>query len=103
MAWCRALSDCGMVGRIDDELRERIIEILLAAAGRDAPRLTEVIALICKAPADLDRGARLCAWFGVPEGESMRLVAVLAFDAPLTVVIDNLGEPRTVVGSDHST
>jgi ubiquinone biosynthesis protein len=48
--------DCGMVGRIDDELRERIIEILLAAADRDAPRLVEVIALICKAPVDLDRG-----------------------------------------------
>jgi ubiquinone biosynthesis protein len=47
--------DGGMVGRIDDELRERIIEILFAAADRDAPRLAEVIALICKAPANLDR------------------------------------------------
>ena len=48
--------DGGMVGRIDDELRERIVEILLAAADRDAPRLAEVIALISKAPANLDRG-----------------------------------------------
>src|SRR5208282_4265401 len=47
--------DGGMVGRIDDELRERIVEILLAAADRDAPRLAEVIANICKAPANLDR------------------------------------------------
>ena len=47
--------DGGMVGRIDDELRERIVEILLAAADRDATRLADVIALICKAPADLDR------------------------------------------------
>jgi ubiquinone biosynthesis protein len=47
--------DAGMVGRIDDELRERIVEILLAAADRDAPRLAELIALICKAPASLDR------------------------------------------------
>jgi ubiquinone biosynthesis protein len=47
--------DAGMVGRIDDELRERIVEILLAAADQDAPRLAEVIALVCKAPANLDR------------------------------------------------
>lgn len=48
--------DGGMVGRIDDELRERIVEILLAAADHDAPRLAEVIAIITKAPANLDRG-----------------------------------------------
>jgi ubiquinone biosynthesis protein len=47
--------DGGMVGRIDDELRQRIIEILFAAADRDAPRLAEVIAVTCKAPANLDR------------------------------------------------
>jgi len=46
--------DVGMVGRIDDELRERIIDILLAAADKDAPRLADVIARITKAPADLD-------------------------------------------------
>ncbi|MGD0769613.1 MAG: AarF/ABC1/UbiB kinase family protein [Tepidisphaeraceae bacterium] len=48
--------DGGMVGRIDDDLRERIVEILLAAGDRDAPRLAEVIALIAKAPPNLDRG-----------------------------------------------
>jgi ubiquinone biosynthesis protein len=47
--------DGGMVGRIDDELRERIVELLFAAAERDAPRLAEVIAITCKAPANLDR------------------------------------------------
>jgi len=48
--------DGGMVGRIDDELRGRIVEMLLAAADRDAPRLAEVIALVCKAAVELDRG-----------------------------------------------
>ncbi|MGA2582533.1 MAG: AarF/UbiB family protein [Tepidisphaeraceae bacterium] len=48
--------DAGMVGRIDDDLRERIVEILLAAADRDAARLADLIAEICKAPANLDRG-----------------------------------------------
>jgi Ni,Fe-hydrogenase III large subunit len=36
---------------------------------------------------ELERGARLCAWFGVPEGESMRLVAVLAFDVNNTLAV----------------
>jgi ubiquinone biosynthesis protein len=49
--------DAGMIGRIDDELRERIVEILLAVADRDAPRLADLIAEVCKAPAKLDRGA----------------------------------------------
>jgi ubiquinone biosynthesis protein len=48
--------DLGMVGRIDDELRERIIEILLAAADRDAPRLADVIIVMAKASPDVDRG-----------------------------------------------
>ncbi|MFI5357953.1 MAG: hydrogenase, partial [Opitutales bacterium] len=35
--------------------------------------------------AELDRGARLCAWFGVPEGAGTRLVAIVAFDADNTL------------------
>jgi Ni,Fe-hydrogenase III large subunit len=34
---------------------------------------------------ELERGARLCAWFGVREGDAVRLVAVLAFDADNTL------------------
>ncbi len=37
------------------------------------------------AAAELGRGARLCAWFGVPEGDGVRLVAVLAYDADNTL------------------
>ena len=36
---------------------------------------------------ELERGARLCAWFGVPEGEMVRLVAVLAFDVNNTLAV----------------
>lgn len=43
---------------------------------------------------ELTRGARLCAWFGVPEGQSLRLVAVLAFDADNTLAVGR-GEPFT--------
>jgi Ni,Fe-hydrogenase III large subunit len=46
--------------------------------------------------AELDRGGRLCAWFGVPEGEGTRLVAVVAFDADNTLAVgrSTLVEPQ---------
>lgn len=37
--------------------------------------------------AELSRGARLCAWFGVPDGAKTSLVAVLAFDADNTLAV----------------
>src|ERR1019366_2104753 len=37
--------------------------------------------------AELERGGRLCAWFGVPENSATRLVAVIAFDADNTLVV----------------
>jgi Ni,Fe-hydrogenase III large subunit len=37
--------------------------------------------------AELRRGARLCAWFGVPEGTGARLAVVLAFDADNTLAM----------------
>jgi Ni,Fe-hydrogenase III large subunit len=46
--------------------------------------------------AELGRGARLCAWFGVPEGAGVRLVAVLAFDADNTLAV---GRSTVVTGS----
>ena len=36
---------------------------------------------------ELSRGGRLCAWFGVPDPEGTRLVAVLAFDAGNTLAV----------------
>lgn len=44
--------------------------------------------------AELRRGARLCSWFGVPEGDAVRLVAVLAFDADNTLAVAR-SEPFT--------
>jgi len=43
--------------------------------------------LVHKTAAELDRGARLCAWFGVPEDGATRLVAVVAFDADNTLAV----------------
>jgi Ni,Fe-hydrogenase III large subunit len=41
--------------------------------------------LVAAAAAELERGARLCAWFGVPEDGMTRIVAVLAYDADNTL------------------
>jgi Ni,Fe-hydrogenase III large subunit len=46
--------------------------------------------------AELSRGARLCAWFGVPEGSGTCLVAVLAFDADNTLAV---GRSQAFTGS----
>lgn len=37
--------------------------------------------------AELQRGARLCSWFGIPEGDAVSLCAVLAFDADNTLAV----------------
>ncbi len=46
--------------------------------------------------AELNRGARLCAWFGVPDGSTTCLVAVLAFDADNTLAV---GRSQSFSGS----
>jgi Ni,Fe-hydrogenase III large subunit len=43
--------------------------------------------LVAATAAELDRGGRLCAWFGVPELSGTRLVAVIAFDADNTLAV----------------
>ena len=43
--------------------------------------------LVRATAAELKRGARLCAWFGVPEGNNTRLVVVIAFDADNTLAV----------------
>lgn len=43
--------------------------------------------LVRRTAAELDRGGRLCAWFGVPEPAGIRLVAVIAFDADNTLAV----------------
>jgi ubiquinone biosynthesis protein len=47
--------DCGMVGRLDERLREDIEEVLLAVISRDAAHLTAVITRVGSVPMGLDR------------------------------------------------
>ncbi|HWA96949.1 MAG TPA: AarF/UbiB family protein, partial [Pirellulales bacterium] len=53
------LLDYGMVGRIDDELREDLEEMFLSLAQQDATRLTSIIMRVGKVPSELDE-ASLC-------------------------------------------
>lgn len=51
------LLDFGMVGRIDEPLREQIEEMLMALAGQDTEQLTRVIMETGETPPDLDETA----------------------------------------------
>ncbi|MAR11482.1 MAG: ABC transporter [Blastopirellula sp.] len=51
------LLDFGMVGRIEERLREDIEEMLLAIVNRDVLMLTTIVKRIGEAPAELDEGA----------------------------------------------
>lgn len=51
------LLDYGMVGRIDDRLRDYIEEMLLALSSQDAEHLTAIIVRVGSVPSTLDRSA----------------------------------------------
>jgi Ni,Fe-hydrogenase III large subunit len=46
-----------------------------------------VPAFVRATAAELQRGARICAWFGVPEDDGISLTAVLAYDADNTLAV----------------
>lgn len=51
------LIDCGMIGRLDEELREDIEDLLLCVARRNSKKLIAIITRIGSVPRDLDRAA----------------------------------------------
>lgn len=66
-------------------------ELLLMSNGTSLPwaevpewPVADFVAITASA---LERGGRLCAWFGVPEETGIRLLAVIAFDAENTLAI----------------
>jgi ubiquinone biosynthesis protein len=77
------LLDFGMVGRIDDALREEVEDLLLAIAERDAARLTQVITRMGEVPRDLDQAALgndvadFVAHYGSQTIETIKLSAAL--------------------------
>jgi ubiquinone biosynthesis protein len=91
--------DGGMVARIDDELRERIIDLLLAAADRDAPRIAEIIALVCKAPANLDRAGLSADLMEVIGQYGMQSIDQFDVSGALTAVTRLIHEYKLVMPS----
>jgi ubiquinone biosynthesis protein len=67
--------DCGMIGRIDDRLREDIEDILMAVGLQDTQELTEIAMRLGVAPADLDRDAlraEIATFLAEYAGQSVR-------------------------------
>ncbi|WP_417738338.1 ABC1 kinase family protein [Rosistilla oblonga] len=52
-----AVLDCGMVGRIDETLRDQLETALIAAVGQDSAKMTKVVARIGEIPRDFDEAA----------------------------------------------
>jgi ubiquinone biosynthesis protein len=49
--------DCGMVGRLDETMREEVESLLMSLINKDAVELTDTVMRIGSVPADLDRDA----------------------------------------------
>src|SRR5207237_8686320 len=47
--------DCGMVGRLDDTMREEVESLLLSIINKDAVELTDAVMRLGSVPPDLDR------------------------------------------------
>src|SRR6202011_4558290 len=47
--------DCGMVGRLDDKMREEVEDMLAAIARRDAAHLTFIVTRVGSIPIELDQ------------------------------------------------
>ena len=47
--------DCGMVGRVDEDLREQIEDILMGVMDHDVDRVAGCVGELCDLPADFDR------------------------------------------------
>ncbi len=63
--------------------------LLANATCRPWPEVPEwpIADLVRLTAGELERGGRLCAWFGVPETGGVRVVAVIAFDADNTLAV----------------
>jgi ubiquinone biosynthesis protein len=47
--------DCGMVGRVDEDLRDQVEDLLMAAVDNDADRLLDTVVQLGEVPPDFDR------------------------------------------------
>ncbi len=67
--------DCGMVGRLDERMREEVEEMLLAIAAGDAAQLTTTLTRLGSVPAGVDQavlGADVTEFVSFYSGESLK-------------------------------
>jgi ubiquinone biosynthesis protein len=94
--------DCGMVGRLDDTLREEIENVLLAVAMRDTQELMEIALRLGVAPIDLDQEAlrsEIASFLAEYSGQSVHEVNL---SEALRRVIDVIRRFRIVLPSASS-
>jgi ubiquinone biosynthesis protein len=94
--------DCGMVGRLDDVLREEMEGILQAIGERDAEGLTERVMRLGEAPPDLDRKGLHADLADFVAEYGTRTLAELDVGAALGEVIDVIARYHVVLPREAS-
>jgi ubiquinone biosynthesis protein len=94
--------DCGMVGRLDDGLREEIGSLIKAVADKDAEELVERVVQLGSPPPDLDRPAFRADVVEFVADYGSRPIRELDLGAALGEVIDLISRYRIVLPSNVS-
>jgi ubiquinone biosynthesis protein len=94
--------DCGMVGRLDDVLRDELEGTLLAVAERDVQELTERVIRLGSPPADLDREALRVDLAEFVADYGSRPIKELELRAALGEMIDIIARYRIALPSSVS-
>ena len=95
--------DAGMVGRMDEDLRDQIVRIVLVAMDRDTSRLADILAEVCKARANLDRGALTADLVDVLAPYGTQAIGQFDLGGALTAVTNIMHEYSLVMPSRLST
>lgn len=94
--------DCGMVGRLDDGLREEISALLAAVAEQDVEELVERVVRLGSPPPDLDRSALRADLAEFVAEYGTRPVKELDLGAALGEVIDVVARYQIVLPANAS-
>ena len=94
--------DCGMVGRLDEELRGEIENLLLAAAHRDARLLTDTVIRLGTVPSECDRNELQADITDLVEDSLGQSVAEFNLSVTLTGLLDVIRRHHILLPSSLS-
>ncbi|QDS91464.1 putative protein kinase UbiB [Roseimaritima multifibrata] len=86
--------DCGMVGRIDDSLREDLELALIAAVGQDAEKIAEVVARVGEVPLGFDKPAMVSAIADLVDDYGQQSLENFDLSGCLQEIVDIIREHR---------